>query len=54
MYDLKKLTSDEYDTYNVPYDYESIMHYGQYARAIDKTKPTITPVFSKGLYYNSE
>lgn len=27
-----------------PYDYDSVMHYGAYAGAIDRSKPTITPL----------
>lgn len=35
-------------TFGEPYDYGSIMHYGPYSFAIDKSKPTIIPKHSDG------
>lgn len=35
-------------TFGEPYDFGSIMHYGPYSFAIDKSKPTIIPKHSPG------
>ena len=43
--------SDTTETYNVPYDPYSIMHYPFDAFAIDKSKPTIKSKVSKGFVY---
>jgi len=37
-------------TYNVPYDYESIMHYSQYAFAKDPSKPSIRAKNGNDIY----
>ncbi|XP_044590435.1 bone morphogenetic protein 1-like [Cotesia glomerata] len=44
MNDFEKLSSDEIDTLNQPYDHESIMHYPQKAFAINKTMNTLVPI----------
>lgn len=44
MNDFEKLSSDEIDTLNQPYDHESIMHYPQKAFAINKTMDTLVPI----------
>ncbi|XP_060082578.1 zinc metalloproteinase nas-4-like [Ylistrum balloti] len=41
--DYSKETTRQMNTLGVSYDYGSIMHYGAYAFAADKSKPTMTP-----------
>ncbi|UJR20069.1 hypothetical protein I4U23_023201 [Adineta vaga] len=36
-----------FDTFNISYDYGSIMHYGQYAFTIDSNLSTIIPILNK-------
>ncbi|EPB76929.1 astacin [Ancylostoma ceylanicum] len=38
-----KETSERTNSYEIPYEYGSIMHYNAYGFAIDKTKPVIVP-----------
>nr|SPP68602.1 Meprins-like metalloprotease MB2 [Colubraria reticulata] len=43
MYNFQKRSTNESKTLNTPYDFTSIMHYGPYSFALDKSKPTILP-----------
>lgn len=36
------------DNFNIEYDYDSVLHYSQYAFAIDKSKQTIIPLKDMG------
>lgn len=40
---FKKYEADKIDYLGESYDYDSIMHYDQYAYAIDEKMPTIVP-----------
>ena len=40
----KKIEGETIDHLGTPYDYDSVMHYGQYGFAIDDDYPTITPL----------
>ena len=41
--DFKMHTTHDSTTYGMPYNFGSIMHYGPYSFAKDKSKPTIIP-----------
>jgi hypothetical protein len=41
---MKKLSSGDYDTQGLSYDYDSITHYDKYARALDRNLPTIITI----------
>jgi len=43
-HDFSEHTTRDMNTEGSPYDYGSIMHYGAYTFAIDKSKPTISPM----------
>ncbi|CAL1535620.1 unnamed protein product [Lymnaea stagnalis] len=47
MIDFAITTIAKATTQNTAYDFNSIMHYGPYAFAIDHTKPVITPKAGK-------
>ncbi|XP_064594609.1 zinc metalloproteinase nas-15-like isoform X2 [Liolophura sinensis] len=42
-HDFNKHSSSDMDLLGQPYDYGSVMHYGAYAFAKDRSKPTLTP-----------
>ncbi|CAG5122022.1 unnamed protein product [Candidula unifasciata] len=47
--DFRQVSSAMLNTLNTPYDLGSIMHYGPYTNAIDKTIPVITPKPGKAV-----
>ncbi|XP_022085336.1 protein SpAN-like isoform X2 [Acanthaster planci] len=46
-HNFEKHTSDDFITFGIPYDYESIMHYGRSFFAKDKSQPTLTLIDTK-------
>ncbi|XP_046443276.1 hatching enzyme 1.2-like isoform X1 [Daphnia pulex] len=44
QFNFNKTTASEVTTLGLPYDYDSVMHYGKNAFAIDTTRPTIIPI----------
>ncbi|XP_055854249.1 hatching enzyme 1.2-like [Episyrphus balteatus] len=44
-----KSTPNSTDTFNIKYDYESVLHYSPFAFAMDLFKPTLVPLKKIGL-----
>jgi Astacin (Peptidase family M12A) len=45
---FKKHEIDVLNSFDIEYDYDSVLHYSEFAFAIDKTKPTIVPLKGRG------